>query len=406
MSQDYNEAIQSPAANFADPDLKRGQAVSNALGLPMPCSGNFSDVYQVRGPSGLRWAVKCFTREVVGLRDRYQEISRHLQQNRLPFTVDFSYLEQGIRVRGRWYPVLKMEWVEGLTFNEFIRQHLDRPAMLEALLQIWVTMARRLGEVRVAHCDLQHGNVLLVPGRTENTLALKLIDYDGMWVPSLAGKKSGEVGHPNYQHPQRLREGTYSPEVDRFPLLLIATALRCIKAGGRALWEKYDNGDNLLFRETDLAAPTKSQLFAELVRLNDLAVQPLVNHLIDALRGRLEATPLLEEVFPGARAASPASQPISPAPRPAPTPPVPWLTGPASSAAAASPTRGTPAMPAAAPTRLFDLEEGDAGTIIPSRRRKSRSVMPWIMGISFPASRRNNDHGFRVARVPVPKEKQ
>ena len=48
LSQDYNEAIQSPKSNFADPDLRRGEAVANALGLPMPYSGNFADVYQVR----------------------------------------------------------------------------------------------------------------------------------------------------------------------------------------------------------------------------------------------------------------------------------------------------------------------------------------------------------------------
>ena len=62
LSQDYNEAIQVPARNFSDPDLKRGEAATNALGLPMPCSGNFADVYQVRCPDGSRWAVKCFTR--------------------------------------------------------------------------------------------------------------------------------------------------------------------------------------------------------------------------------------------------------------------------------------------------------------------------------------------------------
>ncbi len=52
LSQDYNEAIQSPKSNFADPDLRRGEAACNALGLPMPYSGNFADVYQVRCPDG------------------------------------------------------------------------------------------------------------------------------------------------------------------------------------------------------------------------------------------------------------------------------------------------------------------------------------------------------------------
>src|SRR5439155_15642980 len=109
LSQDYNEAIQSPATNFADADLRRGTAVVNTLGLPMPFSGNFADVYEVDCPDGGRWAVKCFTREVLGLRERYQEISRHLRQARLSFTVDFTYLDQGIRVGGQWYPVLKMQ---------------------------------------------------------------------------------------------------------------------------------------------------------------------------------------------------------------------------------------------------------------------------------------------------------
>jgi hypothetical protein len=52
--------------------------------------------------------------------------------------------------------------------------------------------------------------------------------------------------------------------VDRFPLLLVATALTALKAKGKALWEKYDNGDNLLFTEGDLQTPLKSELFREL----------------------------------------------------------------------------------------------------------------------------------------------
>ncbi len=269
MSQDYNEAIQNPASCFNDPPLKEGRAVCNVAGLPVPCSGNFADVYQVLGSDGTLWAVKCFTRQVAGLRERYAAVSDHLQRAALSLMVDFQYLDPGIRVHGQPYPVVKMRWVEGLTLNHFVRDNLGKPAVLDALAQLWQRMARRLREARIAHGDLQHGNVLLVPGGRGDSLKLRLIDYDGMWVPALAGKPSGEAGHPAYQHPQRLREVTYGPEVDRFPVLLIATALACLKAGGRALWEKYDNGDNLLFREADLQAPTKSPLFYELLKLTD-----------------------------------------------------------------------------------------------------------------------------------------
>jgi hypothetical protein len=83
-------------------------------------------------------------------------------------------------------------------------------------------LARELREANLAHADLQHGNVLLVPqGATQK---LELIDYDGMFVPALARSPSGELGHPAYQHPEHLRSGTYSLEVDRFPHLVICTA--------------------------------------------------------------------------------------------------------------------------------------------------------------------------------------
>jgi WD40 repeat protein len=314
-SQDYNEAIQAPQTSFRDPELRGGEAAVNALGLPMPRSGNFADVYEFRCPqTGNTWALKCFTRHVSGLQMRYAEISQHVLQANLPFIVEFHYLHQGIRVRGEWYPLLKMRWVEGPTLNEFVRNHLDKPQMLELLCQLWQRLARRLREANVAHADLQHGNVLLVPGSKAGALAVKLIDYDGMWVPTLASTPSGEVGHPAYQHPQRLREGTYSPEVDRFPHLLIYTALRALRLGGRALWEKYDNGDNLLFRQQDLMAPQQSPLFRELLGMKDPGVRSLVEHLARAAQGPLERSPLLDDLLPGAPAKQ-AITAVAPVPR-------------------------------------------------------------------------------------------
>jgi hypothetical protein len=298
LSQDYNEAIQDPNNSFSDAELKTGEAVANALGIPMPRSGNFADVYEVRCPSGSRWAVKCFTRQVSGLSERYSEIGKYLRLANLPFMVDFKYLEQGIRVRGQWYPILKMQWVEGFVLNQFVRDNLDKKPILNALGQIWLRMARRLRESYIAHCDLQHGNVLFVPGSTAKSLAVKLIDYDGMCVPSLAGTKSGEVGHPAFQHPERLRSGAYNQEVDRFALLTIATALRCLTVGGRVLWERYDNGDNLLFRSTDLQAPAESPLFQELLAIGDPQAQTLVKELYRACQGPMDDVPLLTDVLP------------------------------------------------------------------------------------------------------------
>lgn len=312
-SQDYNEAIQNPVQCFADAELKRGEAVTNEMGLPQPFSGNFADVYAVT--SGERkWAVKCFTRQIPGLRERYKEVSAYLKQVALPFMVEFSFLEQGIRVRSDWFPALKMQWVEGFTLNDFVRRQLHKPHRLEILCQLWVKLASRLREANLAHCDLQHGNVLLVPGRKEGSLAVKLVDYDGMCVPALTLLKSIEVGHPSYQHPQRAREGIYGLECDRFPHLVIYTALKAIMFGGKTLWDKYDNGDNLLFNASDFAAPAKSALFAELLRSGDTTLRILAETMVDALSKPLSQTPLLEEVtakLPAPKAAVAAEMPTA-----------------------------------------------------------------------------------------------
>jgi WD40 repeat protein len=376
LSQDYNEAIQNPPSSFADPELKAGQAVTNALGVPLPRSGNFADVYEFQGAGGAKWAVKCFTREVPGLRERYSEISKHLVQAKLPFTVDFNYLEQGVRIRGQWYPVLKMQWVEGFLLNEFVRNNLDKPALLDGLGQIWLRMARRLREARTAHADLQHGNVILVPGTRASSLAVKLIDYDGMFVPALAQKKSGEVGHPAYQHPLRLKQGIYNAEVDRLPLLAIACALRCLAVGGRGLWERFDNGDNLLFREADLKAPAESALFRELWNLPDPAVHDLVGYLALGLAGPLEQAPLLPEV-----AAEDGTRPLPPPQEQKVT----AVLGPGAKVkrVAARPKAairaGQPQPAAGADWQSLTGDE-DAAPI--RRRRKKAAASPLVLGIA------------------------
>jgi hypothetical protein len=298
LSQDYNEAIQNPAQCFADPELRQGEAETNELGLPAPRSGNFADVYAVASGAN-KWAVKCFTRQIPGLQERYQQISLHLAQYKPSFMVDFSFLQQGIRVRGEWYPILKMQWVEGATLNQFVKSNLHKPQLLDVLCQLWVKLSVRLRRVNIAHCDLQHGNVLMVPGSKAKELQVKLVDYDGMCVPALTLLKSIEVGHPAYQHPQRQREGIYNLEVDRFSHLVIFTALKALTIGGKDLWEKYDDGDNLLFKPADFVAPTKSRLLYELLKSGNAEVAGLARVLVEAATEPLDRAPLLESFANG-----------------------------------------------------------------------------------------------------------
>jgi pimeloyl-ACP methyl ester carboxylesterase len=297
---DYNEAIQNPQLCFADPELRLGQPALNPLGLPWPRSGSSADVYKIVCPRDQTWAVKCFTREVRGLRERYQAVSDFLARRRMPFMVEVHYLEQGIRVHGQWFPVVKMRWVDGLQLNELAHEFADKPAIMERLACMWVRLAQEMRKYKIVHGDLQHGNVLLVPEDRESHLRLRLVDYDGLTVPALEKIPSGEVGHPNYQHPQRLREGGGGAEADRFAHLVIYTAVRALQAGGRALWERFDNSENLLFRESDFQDPAHSTLFQTLMEMDDPEVRSLTGQLLIASQGRLMYVPLLQELVTGA----------------------------------------------------------------------------------------------------------
>jgi hypothetical protein len=57
LSQDDNEAIQSPATSFGDTKLKLSKAKGNAIGVLLLRSTTFADVYRMTHPSGKKWAV-------------------------------------------------------------------------------------------------------------------------------------------------------------------------------------------------------------------------------------------------------------------------------------------------------------------------------------------------------------
>src|SRR5262245_38016579 len=161
--QDYNEAIQTPQLSFSDPELKAGKPELTPLGLPRPITGGFASVYRMQCRQR-DWAVRCFLREFADQQQRYEATSKHLAAAKLPYTVGFHFLPQGIKVKGHWYPILKMEWVQGELLNDYIKRNLRDSAALANLASRWATMVNALQRATVAHGDLQHGNILVVNG--------------------------------------------------------------------------------------------------------------------------------------------------------------------------------------------------------------------------------------------------
>ncbi|MFB6247800.1 MAG: hypothetical protein ABEL97_04445 [Salinibacter sp.] len=271
---DYQEAVQMPGTAFRDPELQSATPRTNVLGLPQPITGAFAAVFPVTTDAGRRYAAKCFLKEVPEQQARYETLAEHLAAVDLDALVGFDYQPAGIRVGGADYPLLKMEWVDGTVLNRFVEAHLDAPEVLAGLAGAWADLMADLEERDLAHGDLQHGNVLVQA--SDDGLRLSLVDYDTMYVPALEGWRSAEVGHRNYQHPDRT-DTDFGPHLDRFPGLAIYTALRAC-AVSPALWDRYDTGENLLFRDADFYDPDRSALFDALSGLEE------VSALAEALR--------------------------------------------------------------------------------------------------------------------------
>ena len=310
---DFSEAVQNPAVCFRGTELEAAQVAVNQRGLPMVFSGSFACVYSA-SIGNRRFAVRCFTREIKDQQSRYEQLSNYLINVLPPAFVYFEYLDHGINFRGDWYPIVRMEWVEGEPLSSFVGSRLDQPDVLRRTAAQWRggTTASMRG-LRIAHNDLQHGNVMV-----ERDGNIRLVDYDGMFLPQFRGERSPELGHKNYQHPQRSPED-YDDHVDNFPTLVIYTSLLSI-ASDAGLWSFF-NDDNLIFTRGDYADPKHSDIFNLLKRSPDPTVARLTERLEECCALPVAEVPDLETILHDIPVGTaPPSPPPSAAP-PQPHPP-------------------------------------------------------------------------------------
>ena len=70
--------------------------------------------------------------------------------------------------------------------------------------------------------DLKSDNIIVRPDGS-----LALVDYDGMFVPSMKGRKSPTKGTKNFSHPLRTVDD-FDETIDDFSLASIALSLKAI----------------------------------------------------------------------------------------------------------------------------------------------------------------------------------
>lgn len=293
QAADYHQAIQSPATVFRDPTLRAAQVKTDPLGMPMVSSGGFALTYYLDVPGRAQWVVRCFKVDVPDRQSRYAAISHFLNTHRHPIFTTVEYIQDGILVNGQRFPVVKMPFVRGETLHRYIERNLGARRLLAALPDQFRQLVNTLDGLGVAHGDLQHGNIIVDGGR------LVLVDYDGMYVPALQGHRSTEAGHRSYQHPARAEvagAGHFGAELDRFSAIVIYLALTAV-AQSPNLWQKYSNGDNLLFVGQDFRVPENSRLLADLDALP--ALRSPAAGLRVLCRSELAGVPRLEDFLAG-----------------------------------------------------------------------------------------------------------
>ena len=284
LNIDFTIAVQNPQLCFADPDLKQALTSKNSRGRVLLWSGNFATVYKLtqKSTQGDRcWAVRCFTRTPQSdVQQRYQAISEYLAKHQIPYLVNFEFIAQGILVKGEWYPILKMDWVQGVELDRYIGEYLDDSQVLLRLDRQLQELQKDLQKVGIAHGDLQHGNIMV-----DDQGELKLVDYDGMYVPALHGAPPLEIGHPNYQPPQRSLKD-FSDRLDDFSFAVISLSLRAL-ANEPNLWENFhEDNKNLIFRQNDFQEPELSPVFQAISNIPDDETRDLCDRLILRCHGK------------------------------------------------------------------------------------------------------------------------
>ena len=184
-----------------------------------------------------------------------------------------TWLDAAIQVNRATWPVLTMDWIDGRTLNEYVDFLVSssNTAALTTLAARWRSLVALLQSREFTHGDLQHGNIMV-----DQEGRLRLVDFDGVWIPQLAGQSPPtEFGHPNYQHPGR---HVWDRWLDTFSALVIYLSLVAL-GKDPGLWLALYNSKNLLFAKTDFFPPFKTEAWKQLAALGDPQVDELVRRL-------------------------------------------------------------------------------------------------------------------------------
>ena len=263
LISEYVKAIQDAGDNLDK--LAYLTPVLDDHGEPYRSSGAFAVVFKMQDKStGKYYALKCFSEEQEGRADAYRQIADELDMVDSPYITSVKYMEKELFVDSQCeedeFPVLLMDWVEGETMEAYIAANYHNQSAMSMLCYRFGKMAAWLRSQSFAHGDVKPDNIIVRPDGS-----LSLVDYDGMFVPSMKGCKSPTIGTRDFSHPLRTMDD-FDETIDDFSLASIALSLKAISMKSTLL-DIYGASDRLLFSENDYRNPSNSKVISALQEL-------------------------------------------------------------------------------------------------------------------------------------------
>ena len=263
LISEYVKAIQDAGDNLEQ--LAHLTPVLDDHGEPYRSSGAFAVVFKMQDKSsGKYYALKCFTEEQQGRAEAYRQIADELDMVDSPYITSVKYMEKELFVDSQCeedeFPVLLMDWVDGETMEAYIAANYRNQSAMLMLSYRFGKMAAWLRTQSFSHGDIKPDNIIVRPDGS-----LTLVDYDGMFVPSMKGSKSPTIGTKDFSHPLRTVDD-FDETIDDFSLASIALSLKAISMKSTLL-DIYGASDRLLFSENDYRNPSKSKVISALQEL-------------------------------------------------------------------------------------------------------------------------------------------
>ena len=260
LISEYVKAIQDAGDNLEQ--LAHLTPVLDDHGEPYRSSGAFAVVFKMQDKrTGKYYALKCFTEEQQGRAEAYRQIADELDLLDSPCITSVKYMEKELFVDSQCeedeFPVLLMDWVEGETMEAYIAANYQNQSAMSMLCYRFGKMAAWLRTQSFSHGDIKPDNIIVRPDGS-----LTLVDYDGMFVPSMKGSQSPTIGTRDFSHPLRTVDD-FDETIDDFSLASIALSLKAISMNSTLL-DTYGASDRLLFSENDYRNPSNSKVISAL----------------------------------------------------------------------------------------------------------------------------------------------